>query len=290
MRDAAVAVAASSAPRHRRRNEAYTPRRTRTRGVALADSAVESRGLTRDFGTLRAVDEVDLHVAAGTLYGFLGRNGAGKSTTIKMLTGILAPTSGAIRLLGADLSSEADAVAERRRIGVVPEDLALFDLLTGREYLTFVGRMYLVDEDVAANRIEELAEVLDIGAEERQLVLEYSHGMRKKLALAAALLPDPELLFLDEPFEGVDAVGSRVMRDILVRYVEGGRTVFVTSHVLDVVEGLCTHVGIIDAGRLVFEDSLAALGGRRLEDVFLDLVGSTDEMRAELSWLGDSGS
>lgn len=289
MRDAAVAIAASCAPQT---DGATKPILCAEREDGGGVDGLRGResGLTRDFGTLRAVDEVDLHVAAGTLYGFLGRNGTGKSTTIKMLTGILAPTSGAIRLLGADLSSEADAVAVRHRIGVVPEDLALFDLLTGREYLTFVGRMYLMDEDVVANRIEELAEMLDIGAEDRQLVLEYSHGMRKKLALPAALLPDPELLFLDEPFEGVDAVGSRVMRDILVRYVEGGRTVFVTSHVLDVVEGLCTHVGIIDAGRLVFEDSLAALGGRRLEDVFLDLVGSTDEVRAELSWLGDSGS
>ena len=221
------------------------------------------------------------------MYGFLGRNGAGKTTAIKMLTGILAPTAGKVALLGSDVPDVSAAAAVRRRIGVVPENLALFELLTGREYLAFVGRMYLLDEDTLARRTEELLSVLEVGAEEKQLVLEYSHGMRKKLALAAAMLPDPELLFLDEPFEGVDAVGSRIMRDILLDYVERGSTVFVTSHVLDIVERLCTHVGIIDRGRLVFEGPLASLGERSLEGVFLELVGSTDEMRTGLSWLAE---
>lgn len=256
--------------------------------MPAADFAVETRGLTLDFGGLRAVNSLDLRVEAGSLYGFLGRNGAGKSTTIKMLTGILAPTAGKVFLLGADISNEATAVAVRRRIGVVPEDLALFELLTGREYLTFVGRIYLLSEEVVAPRIEELFSVLELGAGNSQLVLEYSHGMRKKLALAAALLPDPSLLFLDEPFEGVDAVASRVMRDILLSHVKRGSTVFVTSHVLDVVERLCTDVGIINRGRLVFEGPLASMGGKSLEDVFLELVGSTEEMRTGLSWLTES--
>ena len=252
------------------------------------DFAVETRGLTREFDGLRAVDRIDLEVEAGTLFGFLGRNGAGKTTTIKMLTGILAPTAGKVVLLGSNVADIGAAAAVRRRIGVVPENLALFDLLTGREYLTFVGRMYLLSEDTIAGRAEELLSVLDVGAEDKQLVLEYSHGMRKKLALAAALLPEPSLLFLDEPFEGVDAVGSRVMRDILRKCTERGSTVFITSHVLDIVERLCTHVGIIDRGRLVFQGPLAALGDKPLEDVFLELVGSTDEIRTELSWLGES--
>ena len=256
--------------------------------MPTADLAVETRGLTRDFGGLRAVDSVNLRVEAGSLYGFLGRNGAGKSTTIKMLTGILAPTAGEVFLLGAGISDDAAAVAVRRRIGVVPEDMALFELLTGREYLTFVGRMYLLSEDIVAQRIEELLSVLELGAQDTQLVLEYSHGMRKKLALAAALLPNPSLLFLDEPFEGVDAVGSRVMRDILRSHVKRGSTVFVTSHVLDVVERLCTDVGIIHGGRLVFEGPLASMGGKSLEDVFLKLVGSTQEIRTGLSWLAES--
>ena len=250
--------------------------------------AVETEALCRTFGDLNAVHELSLRVKHGTMFGFLGRNGAGKSTTIKMLTGILAPTKGRILLLGSDLADNVSAQAVRRRIGVVPEDLALFETLTGPEYLTFVARMYRLDEETLTDRIEEILSVLALGADPKQLVLEYSHGMRKKLALAAALLPDPDLLFLDEPFEGVDAVGSRVMRDILGRFVARGSTVFLTSHVLDIVEALCSDVGIIDSGKLVYQASMDSLDDRRLEDVFLDLVGSTDEMRSELSWLNDN--
>ena len=252
--------------------------------------ALETESLSRTFGDFDAVIDLNLQVDQGTMYGFLGRNGAGKSTTIKMLTGILKPTSGNILLLGNDVANFDSTLTIRQRIGVVPEDLALFDTLTGPEYLTFVARMYQVDDETLADRIEEVLSVLEIGADQKQLVLEYSHGMRKKLALAAALLPDPDLLFLDEPFEGVDAVGSRVMRDILDRFVARGSTVFLTSHVLDIVEGICTHVGIIDRGRLVFQDRMDTLNERRLEDVFLELVGSPDEMRSDLSWLQNSRS
>ncbi|MYJ73911.1 MAG: ABC transporter ATP-binding protein [Gammaproteobacteria bacterium] len=256
---------------------------------ARSEYAVHTSKLCRVFGNLRAVEELDLRVESGTLYGFLGRNGAGKSTTIKMLTGILAPSSGSISLLGANPSNEAEAAEVRRRIGVVPEDLALFELLTGREYLDFVGTIYLLDDAVARERVDELFEVLNVGADEKQLLLEYSHGMRKKLALAAALIGDPSLLFLDEPFEGVDAVSSRVMRDILVRFVDRGGTVFITSHVLDVIERLCTHVGIIDRGRLVYEAPLSSLAGRTLESVFIERVGDTDGMRGDLRWLREDG-
>ena len=249
------------------------------------DYAVATSKLCRDFGDFRAVDELDLGVEAGTLYGFLGRNGAGKSTTIKMLTGILAPSSGSISLLGANPADENEAAEVRRRIGVVPEDLALFELLTGREYLDFVGTIYLLDEAVVRERVDELFEVLNVGGGEKQLVLEYSHGMRKKLALAAALIADPALLFLDEPFEGVDAVSSRVMRELLMRFVARGGTVFITSHVLDVIERLCTHVGIIDHGRLVYDAPLSELDGSTLESVFIDRVGDAAGMRTDLSWL-----
>ncbi|MCY4129833.1 MAG: ABC transporter ATP-binding protein [Gammaproteobacteria bacterium] len=247
--------------------------------------AIETAALSRAFGDFDAVRDLDLRVESGTMYGFLGRNGAGKSTTIKMLTGILKPTAGNIRLLGTNVANDESAIGVRRRIGVVPEDLALFDTLTGSEYLTFVARMYRLNDATLADRINEVLDVLEVGADHKQLVLEYSHGMRKKLALAAALLPDPDLLFLDEPFEGVDAVGSRIMRDILDRFVNRGSTVFLTSHVLDIVEGICSHVGIIDSGKLVFQDRMDSLSERRLEDVFLELVGSTEEMRSELSWL-----
>src|SRR6185369_7303836 len=147
----------------------------------------------------------------------------------------------------------------KRRIGVVPENLALFDNLTAREYLTFIGRMYLLPAATIRARAEELLAMMDLAGQDKKLTMEYSHGMKKKLALAAALIPNPDLLFLDEPFEGVDAVASRVLRDILKRCVERGATVFVTSHVLEIVERLCTHVGIISHGKLVEQLSLADL-------------------------------
>jgi len=255
-------------------------------GVPATSLAVETVNLTRQFGELRAVDAIDLRVERGTFYGFLGPNGAGKSTTIKMLTGLLAPTSGGMRLLGEDMADPACALAVKQRLGVVPENLGLFDNLTGREYLTFIGRMYLLPREVVRERTGELLVMMELANEEKKLVLEYSHGMRKKLALAAALLPNPELLFLDEPFEGVDAVASRVVRDVLKRAVERGATVFLTSHVLEIVEKLCTHVGIIARGKLVCQESMAALrGDGSLEERFLSVVGAGEFERQKLSWL-----
>ncbi len=212
--------------------------------------ALETHRLTRYFDDVCAVDGVDLRVEQGTFYGFLGPNGAGKSTTIKMLTGLLAPSDGQIAVLGKNPLVPSEALEVKRRLGVVPEDLALFDYLTAREYLTFVGRMYLLPRQTIRDRINELLPLLRLENDEKKLTLEYSHGMKKKLALAAALLPDPDLLFLDEPFEGVDAVTSRVIRDLLATYVQRGSTVFLTSHVLEIVERLCTHVGIIAEGSI----------------------------------------
>ena len=250
-------------------------------------AAIETIGLTRRFGDLCAVDSLGLQVERGTFYGFLGPNGAGKSTTIKMLTGLLAPSSGTMRLLGEDLSQPAAALAVKKRIGVVPENLALFENLTAREYLTFIGRMYLLPRDTVKERVQELLIMMDLAGEEKKLALEFSHGMRKKLALAAALLPNPELLFLDEPFEGVDAVASRVLRDTLKLSVERGATVFLTSHVLEIVEKLCTHVGIISHGKLVCQESMETLRGNgSLEERFLQVVGAGHEVeRQKLSWL-----
>src|SRR5947199_37261 len=170
--------------------------------------AIETHELTRFFNDFCAVDAIDLRVERGTFYGFLGPNGAGKSTTIKMLTGLLAPSRGKILVLGKDVLNPREALEAKARVGVVPEELALFDNLTAREYLTFVGRMYLLPRDVIRSRSTELLGVLDLDGEGKKLTLEYSHGMKKKLALAAALLPNPDMLFLDEPFEGVDAEAS----------------------------------------------------------------------------------
>jgi len=248
--------------------------------------AIETIQLTRKFGEFCAVDGIDLSVEAGKFYGFLGPNGAGKSTTIKMLTGLLAPTSGSIRILGQDVSDAATAREVKRRIGVVPENLGLFDNLTAREYLTFIGRMYLIPKAVVRERCDELLAIMNLDTEGKKLTMEYSHGMKKKLALAAALIPNPDLLFLDEPFEGVDAVASRVLRDTLKRCVQRGATVFLTSHVLEIVEKLCTDVGIIAKGKLVLQESMERLRTQgSLETRFLETVAGDEGTVQKLSWL-----
>ena len=249
--------------------------------------AIETSKLTRRFGQLLAVDGLDLRVEAGTFYGFLGPNGAGKSTTIKMLTGLLAPTAGAIHILGQSVNDRRQALEVKRRIGVVPEDLALFDNLTAREYLTFVGRMYSLPPETVRERSEELLAMMDLDHEEKKLTLEYSHGMKKKLTLAGALIANPDMLFLDEPFEGVDAVSSRVLRDTLKSCVQRGATVFLTSHVLEIVEKLCTAVGVIANGKLVHQSTMDEIrqSGSSLEDRFLEAVGSDQVAPQKLSWL-----
>jgi ABC-2 type transport system ATP-binding protein len=248
--------------------------------------AIETHQLTRFFGDFCAVDGIDLQVERGTFYGFLGPNGAGKSTTIKMLTGLLAPSRGRMLVLGKNMLEPREALQAKSQMGVIPEDLALFDNLTAREYLIFVGRMYLLPRDTIRSRIDELLPLLGLEDEEKKLTLEYSHGMKKKLALAAALLPNPDLLFLDEPFEGVDAVTSRIIRDLLAGYVGRGSTVFLTSHVLEIVEKLCTHVGIIVKGRLVEQASLDDIRqGSSLEDRFLEKAGADPEATRKLTWL-----
>ncbi len=251
--------------------------------------AVQTKALSRFFGDVYAVEDVNLSVALGSVYGFLGPNGAGKSTTIKMLTGILAPSSGSVSVLGMNPWNAAEAIEIKRRIGVVPEGLALFDNLTAREYLTFVGRMFLMPRETIRQRSEDLLDVLSLEDVDKKLTMEYSHGMKKKLALAAALLPNPDLLFLDEPFEGVDAVTSKVIRELLINYAARGSTVFITSHVLEIVERICTHVGIIANGRLVEQTSLEELrAGSSLEQRFLERVGNSDSDNQHLSWLNDA--
>ena len=236
-----------------------------------------------------AVDGIDLAVPRGSLYGFVGPNGAGKSTTIKCLTGLLAPSAGSIRLLGLDPAR--NPVAVKRQVGVVPEDLALFELLTAAETLAFVGQVHGLPAATIKARSAELLALMDLTEASGQLVADYSHGMRKKTSLAAALLPAPNLLFLDEPFEGVDAIASRQIKDLLLEYVRRGGTVFLTSHILEVVERLCDHIGVIHKGRLVAQgpiDSLrsGAAAGETLEAMFLRLVGAPLAASSRLDWLG----
>ena len=249
--------------------------------------AIETHGLTRDFGQFRAVNGIDLAVPAGSFYGFLGPNGAGKSTTIKCLTGLLKPTAGSMRILGLD--PLAEPVAVKRRIGVVPEDLALFDRLTARETLTFVADVHGIDTHTATHRSADLLRLMALEDAANTLVTDYSHGMRKKLSLAAALLPAPRLLFLDEPFEGIDAVASRQIKELLVSFVARGGTIFLTSHILEIVERLSTHIGVIAQGRLVAQAPIAELReargrGQTLEELFIGLVGADARPQAELDW------
>jgi ABC-2 type transport system ATP-binding protein len=250
--------------------------------------AVETRGLTRDFGSFRAVDGIDLAVPAGSFYGFLGPNGAGKSTTIRCLTGLLKPGSGTMRILGMD--PLGDPIAVKRRIGVVPEDLALFDRLTAQETLMFVGQIHGLDTATAQTRADDLLALMDLTTAGSTLVTDFSHGMRKKLSLAAALLPAPKLLFLDEPFEGIDAVASRQIKDLLQSFVARGGTIFLTSHILEIVERLSTHIGVIAKGRLVAQGDIASLraggaAGATLEELFIRLVGGEATTALALDWL-----
>ena len=250
--------------------------------------AVETHGLTRDFGTFRAVDGIDLAVPAGSFYGFLGPNGAGKSTTIKCLTGLLRPTAGTMRILGVDPIREA--VSVKKRTGVVPEDLALFDRLSAQETLTFVSQVHGLDPATAKSRSADLLELMDLGAAADAVVADYSHGMRKKLSLAAALLPGPRLLFLDEPFEGIDAVASRQIKDLLQSFVTRGGTIFLTSHILEIIERLCTYIGVIASGKLVAQGPIEELragggSGQTLEELFIHMVGGESRAHMSLDWI-----
>jgi len=261
----------------------------------MPDVAIQIEKLTRRFGALTAVDSVDLQVAAGQFFGFLGPNGAGKSTTIKMMTGLLTPTSGRMQLLGLDFASHSIEV--KQQIGVVPEGMGLFERLTGWEYLHFVGQMYGLDRATTQRRSEELLEFMQLADRPKTVIADYSHGMQKKLALAAAVIHGPRILFLDEPFEGVDALAAGALKALLGRMTERGVTIFLTSHVLEIVERLCSHVAIIDKGRLVAQGSLEELragvpgeaGSKTtLEEIFLSIVGQGGAQRPqleELSWL-----
>ena len=261
--------------------------------------AIAASALTRTFGDFTAVDHVDLAVEPGQFFGFLGPNGAGKSTTIKMLTGLLAPTAGTIQILGQDLF--ADPLEVKRHIGVVPEGMALFGKLTATEYLHFVGRMYGLDKETTLRRTTELLDFMQLSGETRKLVTDFSHGMQKKLALAAAVIHGPKVLFLDEPFEGVDAIAAGMLKSMLTGMINRGATIFLTTHVLEIVERLCSHVAIISKGRLVANGSLEDLragvastlpGAEQeqrltLEEIFLSIVGAdgVQEPSQELSWL-----
>ena len=256
----------------------------------LPDPAIITRDLLRVFGQKAAVNHLNLVVKRGEFYGFLGPNGAGKSTTIKMMVGLLRPTAGSVLVGGIDVWK--DPLQARALMGVLPEYLNLYERLTGKEFLIFAGHMYGLPSNVTRQRSEELLHILTLVDDADKLIVDYSVGMRKKIALAAALIHSPQVLFLDEPFEGIDPISSRTMRDIMRDLTQHGTTIFFSSHIMEVVERLCTRVGIINQGILVAEGTLQELRDRAsgenkdatLEDIFLNVVGAHEESH-NLSWL-----
>ncbi len=256
--------------------------------VAPLVPAIAIENLVKSYNGLRAVDSLSVTVPQGCFFGFLGPNGAGKTTTIKMLIGLSQPDSGSIRILGLPLPAKSLEI--RREIGIVPDDTLLFDYLTGAEYLEFVARLYGIARPQAKERSRELLDLFQLKEQPKKLIGEYSKGMRKRVAMAAALIHRPRLFLMDEPFEGVDAVGARLMKDILLEQVHRGSTVFLTSHVLEVVERLCDRVAIINRGKVIVEGTMAELrhraaaGSSTLEDIFVDLVGA-ERYSEKLDWL-----
>jgi ABC-2 type transport system ATP-binding protein len=247
--------------------------------------ALKLENVTKRFGPKVAVDNLSLHVETGSFLGLLGRNGAGKSTTLKMVMGLIRPTSGSVRVLG--MSIERDDVAIKRQVGVLAEDIAPPEYLTGAQFLRFVGRMYGLDDAVADARGAELCAKLELAPAPGTLIANYSYGMKKKIALCAALIHAPRLLILDEPFEGIDAVSSRTIKDILESLQRRGVTIILSSHIMDVVERLCPLIAILNEGRLLdygtLEQLKARAGAGSLETLFVQAVGGTTT--GELSWL-----
>jgi ABC-2 type transport system ATP-binding protein len=252
-----------------------------------AAMALSVRDLRKAFGPKVAVAGIDLDIPHGCFFGLVGPNGAGKTTTLSMVTGLLRPDAGSVAIDGTDVwRSPPDA---KRRIGVLPEDLRLFDRLSGQELLTYNGLLRGMPAATVAERSRELLDVLDLRGAAGTLVVDYSHGMRKKIALAAALLHNPRVLFLDEPFEAIDPVSARTIRALLERYTAGGATVVFSSHVMELVERLCDRVGVMHQGRLIAEGPIDVVrAGRSLEDAFVELVGAGAAGAKELGWLGSS--
>ncbi len=251
-------------------------------------ASLKLSGLTKNYGNFTAVDGVDLEVHPHEFFGLLGPNGAGKSTMIKMITGLLSPTRGRVEIFGLDVSE--DPVAAKRLLGLLPEDSSLLERLSGREYIQFVGRLHGLSEDQVLSRSEGLLDLLELEERDR-LIVDYSMGMKKKVGLAAALIHAPKILFLDEPFNGMDVITGRVVRRLLARLVEKGLTIVFSSHVMEIVEKLCTRVAILQSGKIAalgtLEELQAHAGGNRgLEEIFLHYTGHAESQETEeLSWM-----
>ncbi|MFF2222893.1 ABC transporter ATP-binding protein [Streptomyces globisporus] len=260
-----------------------------TGGAHEVRPAVRVQGLWKRFGEQVAVAGIDLELPAGKFIGLVGPNGAGKTTTLSMVTGLLRPDLGKIEVAGHDVWT--DPVEVKSRIGVLPEGLRLFERLSGRELLAYNGRLRGLQGDEVDKRATQLLDVLDLAGSQHKLVVDYSTGMRKKIGLAAALLHNPEVLFLDEPFEGVDPVSAQTIRGVLERYTRSGATVVFSSHVMELVESLCDWVAVMAAGRIKAQGTLAEVRGDApsLQNAFLELVGAGGRDNGDsLDWLGGS--
>jgi ABC-2 type transport system ATP-binding protein len=255
---------------------------------AHVEPSIVIRGLTKRFGARTAVDDLSLTVMPGEFFGFLGPNGAGKTTTIRMLVGLLRADAGQVVIAGHDLAT--DPLGLKGAIGLLPDELNLYERLTARESIEFAGTMYGLPREVVQSRATELLELMELEEHASKLVVDFSAGMKKKTAMAAALIHAPRVLFMDEPFEGIDAVSSKALRHVLDRLRDRGTTIFFSSHILDLAERLCTRIAILHLGRLRAVGTLPELrvaaglpDEARLEDVFLALVGAPAE-KGDLSW------
>lgn len=238
--------------------------------------------VTKRYDGLTAVDDLSLEVKSGELFGFLGPNGAGKTTTIKMICGLLLPSSGSIEVCGHDVVE--DPLPAKARIGLVPDTPALYKKLTGREFVRFVGELYGVEKTVIERRMADLLELLDMKDNADNLIETYSHGMKQKTMIMAALIHDPDVVVLDEPTVGLDPRSAKVVKDVLRALCGKGKTVFMSTHILEIAERVCDRVGIIDKGRLIAVGTVEELKSQSkaglvsLEDIFLELTGGPDQL------------
>ena len=249
-------------------------------------AAVEIRGLAKLFDDKVAVDRINLTIPSGSFYGLVGRNGAGKTTTISMVTGMLQPTEGTALIRGIDMWSEP--LKAKAHLGVLPDGVHLFDKLTGEQLITYSGYLHGIDKETVASRVKDLLTAMDLTEAAGRAVADYSAGMTKKIALAAALVHAPSVLILDEPFEAVDPVSAANIQDILRGFVASGGTVIISSHVMDLVQRLCDHVAVMDSGRILAAGTVDEVrAGMSLEERFVQLVGGRTSSEG-LSWLGTS--
>ena len=259
----------------------------------VASTALTMSGLSKSFGDTRAVDNLNLRIPRGSMYGVVGPNGAGKTTALTIATGLLEPTSGNAWICGIPMWDHASAeqvMAAKQRFGLLADGLPIFDRLTAREYLDYLGHLRGMDSQVIEQRTEELLEAMDLTGAEGRYIVDFSAGMTKKILLAGAMLHGPEVLILDEPFEAVDPVSGQVIRDILRRYVAAGGTVVMSSHVMELVEGLCDHVAIIAEGRVLRDGTIDEVRqGKPLNEVFVSLVGGRSLSQGSFNWLGSKG-